>query len=78
MDLTMDVQVQSYPYPWIVWSHNGLLLPNTLSSGSETKLKIRNVTVLEGGIYSCYAKNPFGLENLTFNVNVEGIDFICS
>ena len=78
MDLTVDVQVQGYPYPWVTWSHNGLPLPNTLSFGSETKLKMRNVTVLDGGLYSCYAKNSLGHDNLTFNVNVEGIDFICS
>ncbi|XP_066024245.1 neural cell adhesion molecule 1-like isoform X4 [Pocillopora verrucosa] len=74
MDLTVDVQVQGYPYPWVTWSHNGLPLPNTLSFGSETKLKMRNVTVLDGGLYSCYAKNPLGHDNLTFNVNVEVLE----
>ena len=78
MDLTMDVQVQGYPFPRATWSHNGLLLPNTSNFGSKTKLTIRKVTVLEGGLYSCYAKNSAGQDNLTFNVSVEGIDFICS
>ena len=78
MDLIMDVQVKGYPYPRSTWSHNGLLLPNTSNFGSKTKLIIRKVTVLEGGLYSCYAKNPDGQANLTFNVSVEGIDFICS
>ena len=78
MDLIMDVQVKGYPYPRSTWSHNGLLLPNASNFGSKTKLIIRKVTVLEGGLYSCYAKNPDGQDNLTFNVSVEGIDFICS
>ena len=77
-DLHLDVRVQGYPYPWVTWRHRDYLLQNKSNVDSETRLKIRNVTVLEGGRYTCYAKNPLGHDNLTFDVNVEGIDFICS
>ena len=40
-------------------------------------LKIRNVTVSKGGLYTCYAKNSVGHHILTFKVYVEGTDFIC-
>ena len=77
-DLHLDVRVQGYPYPWVTWSHGDHLLQNKSVKDSETRLKIRNVTILEGGRYTCYAKNPFGHDILTFDVTVEGIDFICS
>nr|XP_058957466.1 immunoglobulin superfamily member 10-like [Pocillopora verrucosa] len=70
-DLHLDVRVQGYPYPWVTWRHRDYLLQNKSSVDSETRLKIRNVTVLEGGRYTCYAKNPLGHNNLTFDVNVE-------
>ena len=78
LSLHLDVRVQGYPYPWITWSHGDHLLQNKSVKDSETRLKTRNVTVLEGGRYTCYAKNPLGHDILTFDVNVEGIDFICS
>ena len=77
-DLHLDVRVQGYPYPWVTWRHRDHLLQNKSNVDSETRLKIRNITVLEGGSYTCYAKNPLGHDNLTFDVNVEGIDLICS
>ena len=52
-DLHLDARVQGYPYPWVAWSHRDHLLQNTSNVDSETRLKIRNVTVLEGGIYIC-------------------------
>ena len=52
-DLHLDARVQGYPYPWVTWSHRDHLLQNTSNVDSETRLKIRNVTVLEGGIYIC-------------------------
>ena len=78
MDLHLDVREQGYPYPCFYWSHYDLLLQNTSNVDSQTRLKIRNVTVFEGGLFTCYAKNPFGHDILTFNVYVEGIDFISS
>ena len=77
MDLHMDAGVQGYPYPWVSWSHNDLLLQNTSNVDSQTSLKIRNVTVSKGGLYTCYAKNSVGHHILTFKVYVEGTDFIC-
>ncbi|XP_058973173.2 protein sidekick-2-like isoform X1 [Pocillopora verrucosa] len=71
-DLHLDVRVQGYPFPWVTWSHGDHLLQNKSVKDSETRLKIRNVTVLEGGRYTCYAKNPFGHDILTFDVTVEG------
>ena len=73
----MDAGVQGYPYPWVSWSHNDLLLQNTSNVDSQTSLKIRNVTVSKGGLYTCYAKNSAGHHILTFKVYVEGTDFIC-
>ena len=73
----MDAGVQGYPYPWVSWSHNDLLLQNTSNVDSQTSLKIRNVTVSKGGLYTCYAKNSVGHHILTFKVYVEGTDFIC-
>lgn len=72
MDLHMDAGVQGYPYPWVSWSHNDLLLQNTSNVDSQTSLKIRNVTVSKGGLYTCYAKNSVGHHILTFKVYVEG------
>ena len=77
MDLHMDAGVQGYPYPWVTWSHNDLLLQNISNVDSQTSLKIRNVTVSKGGLYTCYAKNSVGHHILTFKVYVEGTDFIC-
>ena len=77
-DLHLDARVQGYPYPWVTWSHNDLLLQNNSNVDSETRLKIRKVTVLNGGLYTCYAKNPSGHDMLIYNVYVEGTDFICS
>ncbi|RMX59450.1 hypothetical protein pdam_00015666, partial [Pocillopora damicornis] len=48
-DLHLDVRVQGYPYPWVTWRHRDYLLQNKSNVDSETRLKIRNVTVLEGG-----------------------------
>ena len=73
----MDAGVQGYPCPWVTWSHNDLLLQNTSNVDSQTSLKIRNVTVSKGGLYTCYAKNSVGHHILTFKVYVEGTDFIC-
>ena len=72
----MDAGVQGYPYPWVSWSHNDLLLQNISNVDSQTSLKIRNVTVSKGGLYTCYAKNSVGHHILTFKVYVEGTDFI--
>ena len=74
----MDALVQSYPYPWVTWSHNGRLLQNTSNVASETRLKICNVTANQDGRYSCYAENIFGHDIFTVDVKVQGIDFICS
>ena len=78
MDLHMDALVQSYPYPWVTWSHNGRLLQNTSNVASETRLKICNVTANQDGRYSCYAENIFGHDIFTVDVKVQGIDFIRS
>ena len=78
MDLHMDALVQSYPYPWVTWSHNGRLLQNTSNVASETRLKICNVTANQDGRYSCYAENIFGHDIFTVDVTVQGIDFIRS
>ena len=77
MDLHLDAGVQGYPYPWVTWSHGDLLLQYTSDVDSQTRLKIRNVTVSEGGLYTCSAKNSIGRHILTFEVYVEGNDFIC-
>ena len=49
--------MQDYPYPWVTWSHRDLLPQNTSNVDLQTRLKICNFTVLEGGLYTCYAKN---------------------
>lgn len=71
MDLHMDALVQSYPYPWVTWSHNGRLLQNTSNVASETRLKICNVTANQDGRYSCYAENIFGHDIFTVDVKVQ-------
>ena len=78
MDFHLDPRLQGYLYPWVTWSHRNLLPQNTSNVDSQTRLKIRNFTVLEGGLYTCYPKNPFGHDTLTYNVYVQGINFICS
>ena len=78
MDLRLDAQVQGYPYPRVTWSHDELVLKYRTNVDSETSLKIRNVTVFESGIYTCYAKNPFGHDSINFtaNISVQGINCI--
>lgn len=78
MDLHMDALVQSYPYPWVTWRHNGSLLQNTSNVASETRLKISNVSANQNGRYTCYAENIFGHDVFTVDVKVHGIDFIRS
>ncbi|PFX28981.1 hypothetical protein AWC38_SpisGene6257 [Stylophora pistillata] len=70
MDLRLDARVQGYPYPRVTWSHDELVLKYRTNVDSETSLKIRNVTVFESGIYSCYAKNPFGHDSINFTANI--------
>ena len=72
----MDAQVHGYPYPWVTWSHNGLLLQNTSNVDSETSLIIRNVTLYKGGNYTCFTNNRLGNNSFTKDVYVEGIGFI--
>ena len=76
--LYMDTQVQGYPYPWVTWSHNELLLKETPNVDSETFLRIRNVTVDKKGRYTCFANNQLGNTSFTVSVKVKGIDFIHS
>lgn len=74
----MDAKVQGYPYPWVAWTHNELLEQNDSFVHTETRFKIRNVILYDSGRYTCYAENPLGNNSFTVDVNVQGIDFICS
>ena len=76
MDLHIDATVHGYPYPWVTWSHNKVLIGNKSIENNETSHIIRNVTVYEGGSYSCFANNRYGAVLFTVNVYVQGIDFI--
>ena len=76
MDLHIDATVLGYPYPWVAWSHNKVVIGNKSIENNEASHIIRNVTVYEGGSYSCFANNRYEDDEFTVNVYVQGIDFI--
>ncbi|XP_076859373.1 hemicentin-1 isoform X2 [Brachyhypopomus gauderio] len=69
--VTLRCEAQGVPEPEVTWYHNGLQLTDGsgLQIGSQ-QLRIAQVQVSDGGIYTCKVSNQAGQLNRTFRLTV--------
>ncbi|KAM8887343.1 hemicentin-1 [Spinachia spinachia] len=73
-EIVLPCEVQGSPSPLITWSRNGHPIPpvtagfTVLPSGS---LRIIDVRLIDGKLYTCNAENPAGNVSLSYNLHIQ-------
>ena len=68
-EVTLVCQVTGRPTPRVVWTKNGLVLQDSLSTGNIT---LDNISPADGGSYECSAINIVANDTRTTLLNVIG------
>lgn len=72
--LTLQCLAQGKPVPQMRWTLNGTALthstPGITVASDSTFIQINNVSLSDKGVYTCYAENVAGSDNLMYNVDV--------
>lgn len=68
-NLSLVCLAVGWPRPQLTWTRGDELLLNQTSNGTYIQ---RHVTLEDGGIYTCSAKNQFGIEYRSVKVIVLG------
>ncbi|XP_028851746.1 hemicentin-1 isoform X2 [Denticeps clupeoides] len=71
--VTLTCEARGVPPPTLTWLKDGQPLAlhrNLLLDGQETRFELPDVTLSDGGLYSCVASNQAGSSTKTFNLTV--------
>ncbi|KAM9810462.1 hemicentin-1 [Neosynchiropus ocellatus] len=80
--VTLECQAKGNPPPQISWLKNGhplLLSPRTRLLSGDSLLRISPVQLSDSGVYTCIARSPAGLAELSYDVQVQvppGVDHV--